>query len=692
MKNMKLGTKIGTGFGVVITLALILGVIAIWNMRSVSGLAGKLDGQFVPESTLASNIERNYLNLMLEIRGYGFTSDKKYLDKGMKFIEQIKKDLKDAKELASKSSELKSFQEQVEKVLDRTADYEQLIGETKARSETMANLRKRLYDTALGILKNMDELKKDRKAATGNEANDGREYGKATSDNGKLATITEMDELFIGMRVTIWKAQAERDMSQMQDVLKNLDEMDRKLESLKAGTTQQTQLMVMANIKSDLDTYKSLVSEFMTTWASIDEISAKRAKVAYEAMDIAKAATDSSMQDTKAIATATVSKLSFSSTLMVVGLLLAIILGACIALFVTRAIVNPLTHALDISNKLSEGDLTLKINVDSTDETGQLLTAMKHMVSKLREIVGEVKKAGQNVSAGSQELSASAQQLSQGATEQASSAEEVSSSMEEMTSNIRQNADNALQTEKMAIKSADDAREGGQAVGETVSAMKEIAGKISIIEEIARQTNLLALNAAIEAARAGEHGKGFAVVASEVRKLAERSQTSAGEISQLSTTSVDVAEKAGEMLLRVVPDIQKTADLVQEISAACNEQNSGADQINKALQQLDQVIQQNASASEQLASTSEELLSQAEQLQHIMAFFHIDNNDKSATVTKPAVTDHNGFRKKSATRSKNSSPSPSVPAEYEANDGGRGFSLEMGNGKADAPDHEFERY
>jgi methyl-accepting chemotaxis protein len=198
--------------------------------------------------------------------------------------------------------------------------------------------------------------------------------------------------------------------------------------------------------------------------------------------------------------------------------------------------------------------------------------------------------------------------------------------MEEMVSNVRQNAENALQTEKIAQKSAIDARESGRAVSETVTAMKEIAGRISIIEEIARQTNLLALNAAIEAARAGDHGKGFAVVASEVRKLAERSQTAAGEISQLSSSSVQVAEMAGQMISRLVPDIQKTAALVQEINSASSEQNSGAEQINKAIQQLDKVVQQNAGVAEEMSSASEELASQAENLQSSIAFFRISES------------------------------------------------------------------
>ena len=198
--------------------------------------------------------------------------------------------------------------------------------------------------------------------------------------------------------------------------------------------------------------------------------------------------------------------------------------------------------------------------------------------------------------------------------------------MEEMVSNIKQNADNASQTDKIANKSAKDAQESGKSVLEAVSAMKEIANKISIIEEIARQTNLLALNAAIEAARAGEHGKGFAVVAAEVRKLAERSQKAAAEINQLSSTTLRVSEKSGEMLDKLVPDIQRTAELVQEISAASKEQDTGAEQINKALQQLEKVIQQNASASEEMASTTEELTGQSDQLVSALGFFHTEDD------------------------------------------------------------------
>jgi methyl-accepting chemotaxis protein len=209
--------------------------------------------------------------------------------------------------------------------------------------------------------------------------------------------------------------------------------------------------------------------------------------------------------------------------------------------------------------------------------------------------------------------------------------------MEQMVASINQNADNARQTEAIAVKAAADARESGVAVDQTVAAMRDIAGKIGIIEEIARQTDLLALNAAVEAARAGEHGRGFAVVASEVRKLAERSQAAASEITGISRSSTQVAQRAGELLSKLVPDIQRTADLIQEISASSQEQSQGAVQVNTALQQLDLVIQQNASASEELASTAEELSAQAEQLQASVSFFQMPGAQAAAAQARPAA-------------------------------------------------------
>lgn len=406
------------------------------------------------------------------------------------------------------------------------------------------------------------------------------------------------------------------------------------------------------------------------------------------------------------------------TTTMVLSATCGALLAVGFGIFMGRNTSRPIVKVVEILKEVAKGDLTRSIEVGSRDEIGQLAesssqmiaslkdraklansisegdltkdvvvlcpedelgTALRRMVEKLRIVVAEVSTAADNVASGSEEMSATAQQVSQGASEQAASAEETTSSMEEMASSIQQNADNAKQTDKLAAQAAKDAETGGEAVGKTVAAMKEIAAKINVIEEISRKTDLLALNAAVEAARAGEHGKGFAVVASEVRKLAERSQIAAAEISKLTTSGVAVAASAGDMLNKLVPDIRKTAGLVQEIAAASAEQNSGAAQVNQAIQQLDQVIQQNSSASEEMSSTAEELASQAEQLQASIAFFKLGTegarkHSVANRVNKPAVA-------------------KAAKAPMNAARPGKEVILPLVNGAAEEPsDKQFERY
>ncbi len=294
-----------------------------------------------------------------------------------------------------------------------------------------------------------------------------------------------------------------------------------------------------------------------------------------------------------------------------------------IALLLTRGITKPLHGCLNLLERFAEGDLTIRCDLIRKDEMGQLSHTISTTAERLRTVMQDIHNAASQVTSGSQEISDAAQNLSQGASEQAASIEETSASMEEMAKNIRQNTDHAHTTHTLAQKTAREAANGGEAVAEAVNAMREIAARIGIIEEIARQTNLLALNAAIEAARAGEQGKGFAVVAAEVRKLAERSQTAASEIGQLSSSSVSVAERAGAIIHELVPDILKTSELIQEINAASQEQSQKALEINQSIQRLDQVIQQNAGASEELAATSEELNAQAELMRQSIAFFNL---------------------------------------------------------------------
>jgi methyl-accepting chemotaxis protein len=352
-----------------------------------------------------------------------------------------------------------------------------------------------------------------------------------------------------------------------------------------------------------------------------------------------------------------------------------------------NVMIGNLRETATLADKVASGDLTVRPKPLSDKDT--LGIALEQMVDRLRGVVADAVSASENVSAGSQELSATSEQMSQGATEQASAAEQASASMEEMAANIKQNADNAAQTEKIARQSAAEAETSGQAVANAVEAMRTIAEKITIVQEIARQTDLLALNAAVEAARAGEHGRGFAVVASEVRKLAERSQTAAAEISAVSTDTVKAAQQAGDMLAGLVPNIRKTAELVSEISAACREQDIGASQINEAIQQLDKVTQQNASASEEMSATSEELAAQSEELQASISFFRTEASSGGRSTTR-TVTPAKRPAPQPARKTAAAKPATRSVAAQQAR--AAGFALDLTKGGPDEDDAVFKEY
>jgi methyl-accepting chemotaxis protein len=309
----------------------------------------------------------------------------------------------------------------------------------------------------------------------------------------------------------------------------------------------------------------------------------------------------------------------------VISLIIAIATILFAGIFI-RSILNIFNHIIKATKGIARGDLNQTITLKSNDELGDMIRYINEMVASLKNIITNIRAASENIAAASQEMSSTSQQLSQGSSEQAAAAEEVSSSMEQMSANIQQNADNSQQTKKIAMLSSDSIKTGSESTTMAVKSMKEIAKKIQIVNDIAFQTNILALNAAVEAARAGEHGKGFAVIAAEVRKLAERSKIAADEINVVSKSGVEISDKAGKQLVAVVPEMDKTVKLVQEISAASQEQNAGADQINNSIQQLNMVTQRNAAASEELATSSEELAAQADQLKDDISFFKVGDD------------------------------------------------------------------
>lgn len=636
---MKLGIKIGLGFAILLAITLALGILAIVKMGDVETSSTMLEKEYVPEVDLASQMERSNAGIMLNMRGYGFTGQQSFMDLTKENIKALHEWLGNAKTLSDNSPNLKSFRPAVEQVEKDLLEYEKMIAATIGIYAQMDIERNNLDNSFEKYMNNGNEFLAAQKRSAREDIQADSSETQLSERLDKISIVTEIIDIGNATSLAFWRSQALRESKGIELAFANFDIMEDKFANLRKITSDEIDIKTIDNIEHAAAQYKQAMSNFLDLLLKNDELGKKRTDIGNVIVAGTSEIAVTGMDSTKGVAAETVTALNNATNIMLIGLILATALGIIVAFFITRSITRPIIMGVKFAENIANGDLSQRLDIVQKDEIGQLAAALNNMVEKVKDVVANVQIAADNVASGSQELSASSEEMSQGSTEQAAAAEEASSSMEQMAANIRQNADNAMQTEKIASKSAEDAKAGGESVAKTLAAMKEIASKISIIEEIARQTNLLALNAAIEAARAGEHGKGFAVVAAEVRKLAERSQHAAAEISELSGSSVEVAEQAGRMLSEMVPDIQRTAELVQEISAASKEQDTGAEQVNQAIMQLDQVIQQNASASEEMAATSEELSSQAEQLQDTIAFFKVDTKSGSTVrrTSQPVV-------------------------------------------------------
>jgi len=663
LKNLKIGMKLLIGFGIVLLLTLMVGLAGYTGMNKVLGSVEYSEDMWT--------VGEYMLNARQQEKNYMLRKDQASIDEMSNAIQG----LKTRAEESSKRMNDPKITTSINEIINGTLQYESAF----KQYVELQNLKEEDIKKMAAIVANaLDETKETIELQTKELLNKIKTNSSQESIASSIKQVTRAHNIMLNMtnaRMYFWQyinSVSEKDAAAAKNYIKQAEEF---ANQMKADFVLQSNIDDINATIVALESYDDNFTQFIKR--NVEQEKSKELML--------ESARNTAVETSAANAESSNMMLAdFRSALVMILVMsaAALIFGIAAGVVIARGITVPINMGVAFAREVANGNLDADMDLEQKDEVGMLAAAMKDMINKLRIIVLEVKAASLNVSSGSGQLSSAAQEMSQGATEQAAAAEEASSSMEEMTSNINQNADNALQTEKIARKAADDAKEGGHAVDQTVKAMKDIAGKISIIEEIARQTNLLALNAAIEAARAGEHGKGFAVVASEVRKLAERSQEAAKEISDLSTTSVEIAEKAGSLLQQILPDIQKTAELVQEITASSSEQRTGAEQINSAIQQLDQVIQQNAGASEEMASTAEELAGQADSLEQTMQFFKMkDNSGISSAKNKKTIK----------TAHINSKTTPALkPAKSKQQK--EGVELNLSGSDHDKLDEEFISY
>ena len=598
-KNVKLGTKIGLGFGALIVIALLLGGLSVWSMVKVKTDANTLANANVPEVSIANEVERDALQTMYEARGYAYTEEKKFLDNARTNLEQVKKDLKNAKDHAAKF-DLAVLKQNADKAEAKALEYEQLLNDTVAKTDAMARDKAASLEAADKYMKVCyDYLANQTKrlgeeialvasgGAKGSTTQPAMDVDKVMERVRKITLCNDVIDLGNLTQNGTWRSIATRDPQLFQATEKRFDDVNKKLDELKSITRQEANLKAIEECRAAGNAYLGCMQSFLANWFAREELGKKRMQVAGEVLDAAKTTAIAGMEDMAKASAHAASSLSTASTTMIVGLLVAVLTGILLAVFITRSITKPIGRIIE----------------------------------------GLTSGAEQTTSAATQVSSAS-QAVAEGASEQAAAIEETSSSLEEMASMVKQNAGNAEQANSLMADARNLVARGQEAMGRLTSAIEEIkkssdetAKIVKTIDEIAFQTNLLALNAAVEAARAGDAGKGFAVVAEEVRNLAQRAGEAARNTASLiegsvkyAENGVSVASETAKALEEITGSAQKVSSLVSEIASASNEQAQGIDQVTTAVSQMDQVTQQNAANAEESASASEELSAQAEQL------------------------------------------------------------------------------
>jgi methyl-accepting chemotaxis protein len=673
-KDLKLAAKLGVGFGIIILILITVGTISLLEFRKTEQDSVRIAERSLPQVIIANSLERQATRITKNLNTFALTNDAQLLEKTATIIGQMEDVLHRADQQYSGYGLSAGFVQQLDRVRSSLPEFVVLMQDMKMQSEKLLADRKMMDEASAIFLDNCYSFAGNQQAVLTQQI-DKRNPRRRQLEN--ITLINLVIDRGNEMRIENFKAQAKRTLSQMTGFNKHFDEIDQLITNLELRITENQSMLLLKNIRNSAQSYHDVTNDFVENYNRLQQSNAQVTNLGSGLENAFSELAGNSLHESLVFTTNTIIKSQSSLRILFIGLLIAIVISILLGWQISRSITRSLKKGVAFAREIADGNLQANIDIDQKDELGELAETLRQMKDKLSEVIVSVQAAAGYIAEASNQMSLTSQNVSHGSTRQASSAQQISASMQQMSASISHNTSNAQQTEQIADMATGKMKQGSETVQQLAQAIREIAERITIIGDIACQTNILSLNAAVEAARAGEQGRGFAVVADEVKKLAERSQKAATEINRMSAAGVKLAEHSQQLFGDIMPKIDQTLRLVQQITASSLEQDSGASLVNDSIQQFNQVIQQNAAAAEEMATNSEELASQAQQMKDIMSFFKTGKEYRQQHLHNQHYQRYNSHY-----------PQQSYPLTIESNQK-RGINLRLGD---DDLDKDFERY